>query len=123
MKNLWQDIVHYLSNKIVVKNMQFNSISPIPEDDEELHLPELVYWSSLGELAEVEKSLANGADVNSADEEGYSALHAAAENGYLDVVKLLVGKGADVQHKTQYTALELAEMAGNDDVAAYLKSL
>ena len=123
MKNLWQDIVHYLSNKIVVKNMQFNSISPIPEDDEELHLPELVYWASLGELAEVEKSLANGTDVNSADEEGYSALHAAAENGYLDVVKLLVGKGADVQHKTQYTALELAEMAGNDDVAAYLKSL
>lgn len=103
--------------------MKLNSFSPILEDDEELHLPELVYWSSLGELAEVEKSLANGADVNSADEEGYSALHAAAENGYLDVVKLLVEKGADVQHKTQYTALELAEMAGNDDVAAYLKSL
>ena len=103
--------------------MKLNSFSPIPEDDEELHLPELVYWASLGELAEVEKSLANGTDVNSADDEGYSALHAAAENGYLDVVKLLVGKGADVQHKTQYTALELAEMAGHDDVVAYLKSL
>ena len=103
--------------------MQFNSISPIPEDDEELHLPELVYWASLGELAEVEKSLANGKDVNTADEEGYSALHAAAENGYLDVVKLLVEKGANVQHKTQYTALELAEMAGNEDVVAYLKNM
>ena len=103
--------------------MQFNSISPIPEDDEELHLPELVYWASLGELAEVEKSLANGTDVNSADEEGYSALQAASENGYLDVVKMLVEKGAYVQHKTQYTALELAEMAGHDDVVAYLKSL
>lgn len=103
--------------------MKLNSFSPIPEDDEELHLPELVYWASLGELAEVEKSLVNGTDVNSADDEGYSALHAAAENGYLDVVKLLVEKGADVQHKTQYTALELAEMAGNDEVVAYLKSL
>lgn len=103
--------------------MKLNSFSPIPEDDEELHLPELVYWASLGELVEVEKALANGTDVNSADEEGYSALHAAAENGYLDVVKLLVEKGANVQHKTQYTALELAEMAGNDDVVAYLKSL
>lgn len=103
--------------------MKLNVFSPIPEDDEELHLPELVYWASLGELAEVEKSLANGTDVNTADEEGYSALHAAAENGYLDVVKLLVEKGADVQHKTQYTALELAEMAGNDDVVAYLKNL
>ena len=103
--------------------MKLNAFSPIPEDDEELHLPELVYWASLGELAEVEKSLANGTDVNSADDEGYSALHAAAENGYLDVVKLLVEKGANVQHKTQYTALELAEMAGNDDVVAYLKNL
>ncbi|WP_180163094.1 ankyrin repeat domain-containing protein [Acinetobacter sp. YH12069] len=103
--------------------MKLNSISPTPEDDEELHLPELVYWASLGELAEVEKSLANGTDVNTADEEGYSALHAAAENGYLDVVKLLVANGANVQHKTQYTALELAEMAGNDDVVAYLKNL
>ncbi|WP_180178677.1 ankyrin repeat domain-containing protein [Acinetobacter sp. YH01005] len=103
--------------------MKLNSFSPIPEDDEELHLPELVYWASLGERAEVEKSLANGTDVNTADEEGYSALHAAAENGYLDLVKLLVEKGANVQHKTQYTALELAEMAGNDDVVAYLKNL
>ncbi len=103
--------------------MKLNSFSPIPEDDDELHLPELVYWASLGEVAEVEKSLANGVDVNQTDEEGYSALHAAAENGYLDVVKLLVEKGADVQHKTQYTALELAEMAGNEDVIIYLKSL
>ena len=103
--------------------MKLNSFSPIPEDDDELHLPELVYWASLGELAEVEKSLANGTDVNSADEEGYSALQAASENGYLDVVKLLVEKGANVQYKTQYTALELAEMAGNDDVVAYLKDI
>ena len=103
--------------------MNINSFSPIPEDDDELHLPELVYWASLGDIDQIEQALQEGLDVNSADEEGYSALHAAAENGYLDVVKLLVEKGADVQHKTQYTALELAEMAGNDDVAAYLKSL
>jgi len=103
--------------------MKLNSFSPIPEDDEELHLPELVYWASLGGLVEVEQLLASGSDANTADEEGYSALHAAAENGYLDVVKLLISKGADVQHKTQYTALELAEMAGNAEVAAYLKSL
>ena len=103
--------------------MQFNSISPIPEDDEELHLPELVYWASLGELAEVEKSLANGTDVNSADEEGYSALHAASENGYLDVVKLLVEKGANVDYKGEYTALQLAEMAEQVEIIEYFKGL
>lgn len=103
--------------------MKLNSFSPIPEDDNELHLPELVYWASLGEAAEVEKSLANGVDVNQTDDEGYSALQAAAENGYLDVVTLLVEKGANVAYKGEYTALQLAEMAEQDEIVAYLKSL
>ena len=47
--------------------MQFNSISPIPEDDEELHLPELVYWASLGDIEQVEQGLQEGLDVNSAE--------------------------------------------------------
>ncbi|ENV00617.1 MULTISPECIES: ankyrin repeat domain-containing protein [Acinetobacter] len=103
--------------------MKLNSFSPIPEDDEELHLPELVYWASLGDVEQVEQGLQEGLNVNSADEEGYSALQAAAENDHLEVVKLLVSKGADVDHRSTYTALELAEMAGNKDVVAYLKSL
>lgn len=103
--------------------MKLNSFSPILENDDELHLPELVYWASLGELAEVEKSLANGVDVNSTDDEGYSALQAAAENGYLEVVKLLVEKGANVYYKGEYTALQLAEMAEQVEIIEYLKSL
>ena len=103
--------------------MQFNSITPFPENDDELHLPELVYWASLGDLTEVEKSLANGVDVNSTDDEGYSALQAAAENGYLEVVKLLVEKGANVYYKGEYTALQLAEMAEQVEIIEYLKSL
>ena len=103
--------------------MKLNSISPIPVDDEELHLPELVYWSSFGEVAEVKKTLANGVDVNQTDEEGYSALQAAAENGYLDVVKLLVANGANVNYKGEYTAMQLAEMAEQAEIVDYLKSL
>ena len=103
--------------------MKLNSFSPIPEDDDELHLPELVYWASIGDVEQVEQRLQEGLDVNSADDEGYSALQAAAENDHLEVVKLLVRKGADVDHRSTYTALELAEMAGNKDVVAYLKSL
>ena len=103
--------------------MNINSFSPIPEDDDELHLPELVYWASIGDIEQVEQRLQEGLDVNSADDEGYSALQAAAENDHLEVVKLLVSKGADVDHRSTYTALELAEMAGNKDVVAYLKSL
>lgn len=39
------------------------------------------------------------------------------------MVKLLVENGADVQHKTEYTALQLAEMAEQDTIVSYLKSL
>lgn len=103
--------------------MKINSFSSIPEDDEELSLPELVYWASLGDLDEVEQLLLEGQDPNQTDDDGYSALQAAAENDHLEVVKLLVEKGALVDYKTEYTALQLAEMASNIDIANYLKSL
>lgn len=103
--------------------MKLNSFTPIPEDDEALHLPELVYWSSLGDIEQVEQLLLDGLDPNQTDDEGYSALQAAAENDHLDVVRLLVSKGARIDHRVKYTALELAEMAGNTDVVAFLKSL
>ena len=103
--------------------MKLNSFSPLPEDDVELHLPELVYWASLGDVEQVEQLLAAGTDPNQTDDEGYSALQAAAENNHLAVVKLLVSKGANVTYKGEYTALELAEMAENTDGYVFKKSL
>ena len=103
--------------------MKLNSFSPFSEDDEELNLPELVYWASLGDMEQVEQLLAAGTDPNQTDDEGYSALQAAAENDNLAVVKLLVSKGANVAYKGEYTALQLAEMAEHSEVVAYLKSL
>ena len=103
--------------------MKLNSFSPIPEDDAELHLPELVYWASLGDVEQVEQLLAAGTDPNQTDDEGYSALQAAAENDNLAVVKLLVSKGANVAYKGEYTALQLAEMADQQQIVEYLKSL
>ncbi|OTG86669.1 hypothetical protein B9T31_06610 [Acinetobacter sp. ANC 4558] len=104
--------------------MKLNSFSPLPEeDDEELHLPELIYWASLGELEQVKNLLIQDIDVNMTDDEGYSALHAAAENNHLMLVQLLIQHGANHAHKAPYSALELAEMAGNTSIIDYLKSL
>lgn len=82
-----------------------------------------MYWASLGDLEQVRESLNQGIDPNSTDDEGYSVLQAATENDHLEVVKLLGSKGTDIDHRSTYTALELAEMAGNQEVVAYLKSL
>lgn len=103
--------------------MKLNSFSPLPDDDEELHLPELVYWASLGDVEQVEQLLEDGIDPNQTDDEGYNALQAAAENDNLAVVRLLVSKGANVVYKGEYTALQLAEMAENTEVVEYLRSL
>src|SRR5690606_41800668 len=103
--------------------MNIKSFSPIPEDDDELHLPELVYWASLGDVEQVEQGLQEGLDVNSADEEGYSALQAAAENDHLEVVKLLVSKGADIEHSSPNYDLVLEDMADNKDDVAYLNCM
>lgn len=82
---------------------------------------ELVYWASLGRLNVVEELLNKGADPSTFDEGGYSALQAASENNHLDIVKLLIKKGADVNYKGQFTALDLAKMADNKEVIEYLK--
>ena len=103
--------------------MKLNSFSPLPEDDDELHLPELVYWASLGDVEQVEQLLAAGTDPNQTDDEGYSALQAAAENGYLEIVQLLIQQGADAHYKSEYTALQLAEMADQQQIVEYLMNL
>lgn len=103
--------------------MKINSVSSLSDQEDDVQLPELVYWASLGNTVRVRQLLADGIDPNQSDEEGYSALQAAAENDHLDVVKLLVSKGADISFKGQYTALELAEMAQNTQIVQYLKDL
>ena len=110
---------------IVVNISRRNAMkfSPIPENNAELHLSELVYWASLGEFEQVKALLEQGIDPNQTDDEDYSALQAAAENGYLDIVQLLIQQGADAHYKSEYTALQLAEMADQHQIVEYLKSL
>ena len=52
-----------------------------------------------------------GIDVDSKDEDGYTALHCAVESGHTEVTELLVKKGADVEARTNksVTALQIAD--------------
>lgn len=94
-------------------------------------IPLIVHWASLGCLAEIQQSIAEFPDVNVAGDDGYTALHAAAQQGHAEVVQFLLTHGANcgVRFKPDrpspysgFTPLMLAEKTGNHDVAELIRT-
>lgn len=75
-----------------------------------------------GDSADVQRHLDAGARVDGVDLQGNSPLMAAAENGHLEVVRLLVANWASVnaQSDVGYTPLNFAAGGGHLDVVRYL---
>lgn len=86
---------------------------------------DLEYWASLGNLDRVREVLAANPDPNVRGVGGYTAMHAAAENGHLRVIRFLVENGADVNARldTGETPLDLVEKSGPSETASLLRSL
>jgi len=82
------------------------------------------YWAGLGNVVQIRQAIANGGDVNARAERGYTALHAAAENGRVEAIGLLLELGADVHARldTGETPYDMAAAAGCREAAAVLKS-
>jgi hypothetical protein len=84
---------------------------------------EVEYWASLGNIGKVKLALQNGADVNAKGEGGYTALHAAAENGHMEIVAILLELGADPHAKmtTGQTPLDLAKQQKHQAIVDLLE--
>jgi uncharacterized protein len=84
---------------------------------------ELEYWASLGNRKRVEEALARNPDVNIRGAGGYTAMHAAAENGHLEVLRLLIARGGAVNARTDDGRTPLDLGAGYPEIVAFLRSV
>ncbi len=66
--------------------------------------------------------LEHGADVNARQEGGWTALHAASQNGDVEMARLLIAAGADVKARAenQQNALDLALTKGHQAMVELL---
>lgn len=95
-------------------------------------IPLIVHWASLGSLQKIQQNLAEFSNINVAGPAGYTALHAAAEYGHVEVVQFLLTQGGDcsVRYVPQasespyagFTPLMLAEKMGHHEVAELIRT-
>jgi ankyrin repeat protein len=75
-----------------------------------------------GNIEAVKQHLADGADVNGKDEDGYAPLHFAALVGHKEIAELLIANGADVNAKdgTGWTPLHYPAAKGHKEIVELL---
>jgi len=78
-----------------------------------------------GQLAKVEEALNAGANIHQQDEQGWTPLNWAAGRGSVEIVSLLLNRGADVFQTglDQRTPYRIAVAAKHTDVARLLKKV
>ena len=79
-------------------------------------------WALNGDLEKTKISVSRGADVNSRDNKGRTALMNAAMGGYDNVVEFLLSKGADpkIEDNDGFTAMSHANKHGHKHTVRFL---
>ena len=82
----------------------------------------LLLAAGRGDLAEVKRVIAGGAEINAKDHDGDTALMIASWKGHMEVVRELLGKGAEVSAKDDSgkTALMYAYRKDHQEVEELL---
>lgn len=83
-------------------------------------------WSAVeaGKIERVRKAIAAGAEIDGEDEDGHTPLMSAAWGGHLDIVKLLIEKGADPNRWAQGdNPLSRAVAGGHREIYDYLRAI
>ena len=86
--------------------------------------PDAIVWAAFDCIPDdVLFCLSRGDDVNAADDLGRTALHAAAQEGRIDIAAILIEHGATVEarNKAGDTPLDYAVFHGHSDIADLLR--
>lgn len=77
-----------------------------------------------GDVRQLRRLIADGADINAADTQGWTPLMRAAKNHHLKAVAELITAGADLHAETRngWNALSIAVKAGSPQIIALLAS-
>jgi len=104
----------------VIERIPANQELVVVEDDSE----DLLYAVRKNDIEAVQIALNKGANVNTTDREGRTALMIAAQEGYANLAGRLIQNGADVNAKNSQgkTALMLAELKGHIGIVRMLKN-
>lgn len=86
-----------------------NSTSSRKWQDKLTTVSHMLFFASQGDVEGINSLLDEGADVNSADYDGRSALHLAASEGKLEAVELLLKKGARVNPRDRWAHTPLTD--------------
>ena len=98
---------------------------PTAFQEHEIACIKLLAAARTGNLKKTRAALQSGAIINYSDPNGDSALHHAARSNRVDVVKVLVSRGANtkcINHKGE-TALYLARRNAHKNLYSYMKTL
>ena len=115
------------SKAVVITVGDADNVHPRKPRSELAHDPDnaMRFAAKKGRIEDLMYWLANGARVDSKDKRtGYTALHQAAWNGRMEVVRVLLDAGADVTvtNKENERPFESAAAGGHDDIAKLLKA-
>ncbi|CAH1402619.1 unnamed protein product [Nezara viridula] len=111
---------------VPAKDLTFNkkkiSTDGIPSVEKEKYSQRAFYQACKNGDAEKLLSMLNSSNFSIKDTSSLMALHAAAGNGHLSVVHILVQAGSALESldKSQYTPLMLAALNGHNNVVKYL---
>ncbi|MBI4747715.1 MAG: ankyrin repeat domain-containing protein, partial [Acidobacteria bacterium] len=115
------DVLQYLLETL---NLNLED-SEIDKDGKETKWTALMWAASKGQRTIVAYLISKGAQINARDRDGKKTpLHYAAEAGHLEIVKYLIEHGADpdAKDKDGKTPFDLAQEAGQTEVADFLRN-